>query len=391
MPTKEDNVVFDQQNSYCTNGAQLLWDYETWSPIILNMTEYKMRCSFSFRDYYRVEVLDRGESNIYNVSLSNPNLIFPANLDHVLLNCNQGVQILYENQNINMKNIHSDVLCTYSDSTIDAINNLDDSKNYFLYLLDENINNELTILSQKDVTMDLNGHQLVMTHSVYNYGKLMLVSSNSNFGSLEFQNNDARFLFSSYDSSILHFNHINLTTFGNVIDIYDYSSLIIENSKLLSTTSENYSAVWLHGGNTNAEFYNASIEGSFGIGGEGGKILIDSSEIKGNKQTGLQINAGFSGNVFVQNSSTIYGYINGISMDSGVLTFYAGDEGFPVIHGQNDSGILMGYSNTNSIFNYNAGEIYGKRDVNINGTINVVAGKKMTSVIEEGIVHTYLE
>ena len=34
IPSKDSGYIFDEQNSSCTNNADLLWDYETWSPVV---------------------------------------------------------------------------------------------------------------------------------------------------------------------------------------------------------------------------------------------------------------------------------------------------------------------------------------------------------------------
>ena len=51
IPSKDSGYIFDEQNSSCTNNADLLWDYETWSPVVKNMNEYKTKCTLAFRNY----------------------------------------------------------------------------------------------------------------------------------------------------------------------------------------------------------------------------------------------------------------------------------------------------------------------------------------------------
>ena len=238
--------------------------------------------------------------------------------------------------------------------------------------------------------MDLNGHHLVTTQSIYNYAYLKIDSSSSDYGYFTL-NETLRFLIGTYENSELYFNHVELSTLSDVVEVYDNALLTIDNSRLFSSSSINSSTVWLHGGKTTAKIYNSYVEGPYAIGGEGGKILIDSSEIFGNSYNGLQINNGYSGNVLILNSSNVIGEDYGIFMYDSGGTLTVGDsddtEG-PVIRGENSLGVSIG---TGAVFNYNSGDIYGTSAPRIDGTINVIAGKTMTSVDENGVIHTFLE
>ena len=238
--------------------------------------------------------------------------------------------------------------------------------------------------------MDLNGHNLVTNRPIYNYAYLKSISSSLDYG--YFMLNEVnRFLIGTYENSKLYFNNVEFSTSVDVVDVYDNALLTVNNSKLFSSSSINSSTIWLHGGKTTAKIYNSYVEGPYGIGGEGGEILIDSSEIIGKSRNGLQINDGYSGNISVLNSSNITGNEFGLFMydSGGTLTMGDSDStGTPIITGKNKQGISMGNA---SIFNYNSGDIYGISAPIIDGKINVIYGKTIVNVNENGIIHTYLE
>ena len=55
IPEKEGNI-YDETRSSCTNGAYIIWDYESWSPIVKNMSEYKTRCELYFKTGYKESI-----------------------------------------------------------------------------------------------------------------------------------------------------------------------------------------------------------------------------------------------------------------------------------------------------------------------------------------------
>ena len=57
IPTGE-NIVYDETKSSCTNGAYIIWDYESWSPVIKNMSEYKTSCNLYFKTKYTESILN---------------------------------------------------------------------------------------------------------------------------------------------------------------------------------------------------------------------------------------------------------------------------------------------------------------------------------------------
>ena len=57
IPSKEGHI-FDEIRSSCTNGSYIVWDYESWSPIVKNVTVYPTRCSLYFKAGYKEDLLN---------------------------------------------------------------------------------------------------------------------------------------------------------------------------------------------------------------------------------------------------------------------------------------------------------------------------------------------
>ena len=57
IPSKEGNI-YDETRSSCTNGAYIIWDYETWSPVVKNMSEHKTKCELYFKTGYKESILN---------------------------------------------------------------------------------------------------------------------------------------------------------------------------------------------------------------------------------------------------------------------------------------------------------------------------------------------
>ena len=55
IPSKEGNI-YDETRSSCTNGAYIVWDYESWSPVVKNMSEYKTKCELYFKTVYKERI-----------------------------------------------------------------------------------------------------------------------------------------------------------------------------------------------------------------------------------------------------------------------------------------------------------------------------------------------
>ena len=57
IPTNNGNI-YDETRSSCTNGAYIIWDYETWSPIVKNITTYPTKCELYFKTGYSETILN---------------------------------------------------------------------------------------------------------------------------------------------------------------------------------------------------------------------------------------------------------------------------------------------------------------------------------------------
>ena len=57
IPSKEGNI-YDEVRSSCSNDAYIIWDYETWSPVVKNVKTYPTRCSLYFKTGYKEEILN---------------------------------------------------------------------------------------------------------------------------------------------------------------------------------------------------------------------------------------------------------------------------------------------------------------------------------------------
>ena len=67
MPSKTSNYVFDFGE--CTNGATLEWDYNSWEPVVLNLTSSRTKCSIHFTENKYKENILNGTDPVYNDNL----------------------------------------------------------------------------------------------------------------------------------------------------------------------------------------------------------------------------------------------------------------------------------------------------------------------------------
>ncbi len=379
IPSKESGYLFDEENSFCTNDASVLWDYASWSPIIKNVTNYSTRCTLIFRNFYRVKVYDKAESFAYQIPLNESSISFDNNSSHTLLSCNNGVYVSEENNFITINNITSDVTCTYYDNSLDALANLDDSINFFLYLKDESLTDNFVVQTGKNLIMNLNEHTFTINKGDESFALI-------NYGTTTIKNGmlhgriATHFMMELYDVTIAYDD--------STINPYENSTLKIYDSKIYSNTNPNASTIWMH--SANLEVYNSYIEGAYAIGGAGGNILIDSSELVGTFHNALQINEGFSGNIQVLNASILKGENYGIWLGqvSGELILKSTvSNQVPFINGET-AGIEIG---SDVQFNFEAGDIFGSNEPIIEGNVIVPNDKKMVTVNENGVYHTYLQ
>ncbi len=56
MPAKDnkENLVFD--HGECDNGASIIWDSETWGPMVKNLSKSKTKCSLYFKEKSSIEI-----------------------------------------------------------------------------------------------------------------------------------------------------------------------------------------------------------------------------------------------------------------------------------------------------------------------------------------------
>ena len=378
IPSKDSGYLFDEESSFCTNEARVLWDYDSWSPIIKNISNFPTRCTLVFRDFYRVKIYDNEESFAYEIPLNESSVSFDNNTSHNLLSCNNGVYGWEENNAITINNIASDVSCTYYDNSLDALANLDDSNNFFLYLKDESLTTNFVVQTGKNLIMNLNEHTFTINKGEESFALI-------NYGNTTIKNGMFQGRIATH--FMMELDDVNITYDESTISPYENSTLKIYNSKIYSNSQMDASTIWMH--SANLEVYNSYIEGPYAIGGEGKNILIYSTELVGNIYSALQVNMGFSANVIIQNNSNITGNINAISMADGTLTL--GDNVNDVLTIRGDTGINVGYGTNSFDVNYNAGDIYGPIELHTKGIIKVIDGKTMTSKEENGILHTYLE
>ncbi len=58
IPSKDSGYYLDLEKSTCTNNANIYFDTNTWSPVIKNMSEYKIRCELHFGSTYKETILN---------------------------------------------------------------------------------------------------------------------------------------------------------------------------------------------------------------------------------------------------------------------------------------------------------------------------------------------
>ena len=136
------------------------------------------------------------------------------------------------------------------------------------------------------------------------------------------------------------------------------------------------------------------MEALYGIGGEGGEIIVDNSHIIGTERAGIQINTNCTGNIMIKNSSKVDGP-KGIGIafaGSGTLTLDGTDSSYPIITGGTvDSGRAISIDTKETTFYFNYGETFGHMINTIQGTLVVRDGKTLKTETKDGQVHTYLE
>ncbi len=57
-PEKGSQYVFDQENSNCTNGSEVRWNYEEWAAVVNNISTVKTKCYLKFKKEYNETALN---------------------------------------------------------------------------------------------------------------------------------------------------------------------------------------------------------------------------------------------------------------------------------------------------------------------------------------------
>jgi len=390
IPKKESGYFFDFLTSSCTNSASVVWNNEGWYPIISNLSQARTKCFLHFRDYPVVTIYNGEEKQYLNVFKETNKVLYHSSVSKTILSCNNGVILKEVGDAIEISNVTEDTVCKYHDSSLDAYNNLDNSKSYWLYLKDETVDFSLNIQETMNLTIDLNGHSRSTNNSLEfkNYGVLTITSSSSDKGTI---NGDI--ILECYQNSKTILNQVVLSSIGSTIMPYDHSVLEIYNASLTSNNINTVplaSTLWTRE-NTNIKVVSSSIEGPFGIGGQGGTIYIDNSSIVGNLFNGINVNEGFSANITLMNGTSVLGKERGISMRKGSLTMNSTTNLTPTVRGNTWNGLLIINDQNDTRFNFYYGDIYGLTESNINALIETRAGTTLTTDFENQVYHMYLK
>ncbi len=107
IPTKESNVLFDEEQSTCDNDAKITWNYDIWGPVISNLKLTKTKCFLHFRDYYKIKV----NENTIRVPITKGTTEISSN-GNILL-CNNGINLKETNGQILLSNITKDATCNF--------------------------------------------------------------------------------------------------------------------------------------------------------------------------------------------------------------------------------------------------------------------------------------
>ena len=387
IPSKEE-YVFDKAictvNGNVTEEVKVVWDEEDWAPILYNIKDHSTKCNLYFRNYHVLTIQNNNQTEKIKVPTNTQNYRYEKSIDDTILSCNNEAKLTMDNNTITISNITKDIFCTRYESSKEAISHLDSTANYWLYLKDE-INIETLIVPENYfLTIDLNGK--TRTGPLSNYGNLELTST-AQAGILNVNTNDVE-VFQTYQNSKTLIDNVKIIAPYSTIHSYDNSYVEINSSTILSEGMGGVdSALWMHGGNTVLNVNNSVVTGPFSIGGEGGEITVTDSTITGTSQNGININDGFTGNIKVVGNTKVTAAIDGIAIIEGSVTIQ-NTEFSPNVKGESRAVVLYG---SNSIFNFYGGDLYGKNDIYLNGTTNILEGKEMVNEKEGEYIHTYLQ
>ncbi len=381
MPQKNEGYILDEEKSYCgelgSKDESIIptLNEVDWSITVKGMKTSRTKCNLYFRKYYKVKV----DEQEYQVQTSSKELTIETSRNILL--CNNGITAKEETDGIHLSNITKDSTCKFYGTSAEAINNMNDSKNYILFLNDESIQSTMTIPEEKEVTIDLNGH--TKNGTIDNSGTLYLKSSNLSAGKIL----DEESLITLVDNmSYMEIENMELKTKGHCIWLHDNASSKIINSKINVIYSNTTPTGLTLKKNTDVNLINSAIEAPFGIRiDENGSIIIQNSNVTGTFSNALQ-NTGNYVNVVVKGSSQMQGNKLGIWLSNGNLTLDILDNQFPIITAE-EQAIYLGYG----FFDWQYGEANGKFENVIQGAILTRQGTTLKTDNKDGMYHTYLQ
>ena len=346
-----------------------------------NLSLTKTKCDLYFRDYYKLKINEEE----YHIPTNQDSM--NVNGNGKILKCNNGVNITEKDNILTIQNITKDTKCNYYKNSTEAIDSLDETENYIIFLADETEENVLNINENQKVTIDLNGHQKF--GYVKNYGDINIISSKEEKG--EFSSNlQPVIVFGSYKNSHINFQNIKITTPNSCLSLQDNAIAKFVNSECKSSTVQVSSAIYTKI-NTSLELTSSVIEGSYGIGGTGGKIIIDNSTIIGSTKAGIQINDDGNGDIILKNSTKVNANIatSIVILGAGTLTLDGTNESYPILESPNEKAISL---SANTTLYYNYGETFGKNlNVMLGASIPREGKQIKNELTENGQYHMFLE
>ncbi len=83
-PEKGSQYIFDQENSSCTNNAEVEWNYERWAAVVSNISTTKTKCYLKFKKEYNETALNGAypvlEDPLVPVTIENDGTVKKADL-----------------------------------------------------------------------------------------------------------------------------------------------------------------------------------------------------------------------------------------------------------------------------------------------------------------------
>ena len=84
IPDKNDGYYFNFEKSYCTEGAEINWNWQTWVPTISNLSNTKTKCNFYFDEKYTEDILNGTDpilsEELIPINISDTGVVTRANL-----------------------------------------------------------------------------------------------------------------------------------------------------------------------------------------------------------------------------------------------------------------------------------------------------------------------